>query len=66
MILVKINQLLNDIDRNGCQYTGQPEPLKDNLSGYWSVRIDKSNRIVFQMDGDNLEIMQCGTPYQQK
>ena len=35
----KINRLLTDIDRNGYQCTGKPEPLGENLAGYWSVRI---------------------------
>lgn len=46
--LKKINRLLTDIDRNGYQCTGKPEPLGENLAGYWSVRIDEKNRIVFQ------------------
>lgn len=32
-----------DIDRNGYQCTGKPEPLSGNLAGYWSVRIDEKN-----------------------
>ena len=63
--LKKINGLLVDIDRNGYNCTGKPEPLKGNLSGYWSVRIDKRNRIVFRIDGNTLEILQCGTHYGQ-
>lgn len=47
--LKKINRLLTDIDRNGYQCTGKPEPLGENLAGYWSVRIDEKNRIVFQI-----------------
>ena len=64
--LKKINKLLNDIDRNGYKCTGKPEPLIGNLTGYWSVRIDEKNRIVFRIEGDNLEIMQCGTHYRDK
>ena len=64
--LKKINKLLNDIDRNGYKCTGKPEPLIGNLAGYWSVRIDEKNRIVFRLEGDNLEIMQCGTHYRDK
>ena len=64
--LKKINRLLTDIDRNGYQYTGKPEPLGENLAGYWSVRIDEKNRIVFQIDGNDLEILQCGTHYKDK
>lgn len=64
--LKKINRLLTDIDRNGYQCIGKPEPLSGNLAGYWSVRIDEKNRIVFRIDGDNLEIIQCGTHYRDK
>ena len=39
--LKKINRLIQDIDRNGYQCQGQPEPLKGELSGFWSVRIDE-------------------------
>lgn len=42
--LKKINRLLTDIDRNGYQCTGKPEPLGENLAGYWSVRIDEKKQ----------------------
>ena len=45
--LKKINRLLQSIDRSGYDCQGQPEPLKGDLSGFWSVRIDAKNRIVF-------------------
>lgn len=64
--LKKINRLIADIERNGYACIGKPEPLKDNLSGYWSVRIDEKNRIVFRIVGGKLEIMQCGTHYDDK
>ncbi len=64
--LKKINRLLKDIDRNGYECSGKPEPLRGNLSGYWSVRIDEQNRIVFRIIGEQLEIMQCGTHYGDK
>lgn len=65
--LKKINRLLTDIDRNGYNCIGKPEPLKyDNLSGYWSVRIDDKNRIVFRISDDTLEILQCGSHYGDK
>ena len=62
----RINRLLEDIDRNGYNCAGKPEPLKHNLSGYWSVRIDDQNRIVFRINGEQLEILQCGTHYGDK
>lgn len=63
-VLKKINRLLKDIDRYGYECSGKPEPLKGDLSGYWSVHIDQKNRIVFCIDEEeNLEIIQCGTHY---
>ena len=65
-MLKKINRLLTDIDRNGYQCTGKPEPLRGNLSGFWSVRIDEKNRIVFRIGDDVLEIVECGSHYGDK
>lgn len=66
--LKKINKLLTDIDRNGYQCTEKPEPLSGNLAGYWSVRVDSKNRIVFKIDTQNnsILIVQCGTHYREK
>lgn len=64
--LKRINKLLTDINRNGYQCIGKPEPLKGDLSGYWSVRIDEKNRIVFRITEKNIEIMQCGSHYYDK
>lgn len=66
--LKKINKLLTDIDRNGYQCTGKPEPLSGNLAGYWNVRVDSKNRIVFKIDTQNnsILIVQCGTHYREK
>ncbi len=64
--LQRINKLLKDIDRNGYQCLGKPEQLTGSLSGYWSVRIDEKNRIVFKINEDSIEIIQCGTHYRDK
>ena len=64
--LKKILQLIRDIDRNGYHGIGRPEPLKENLSGYWSVKIDEKNRIVFRIKEGRLEIIQCGSHYRDK
>lgn len=64
--LKKINKPLQDIDRNGYNCIGKPEPLKGDLTGYWSVRIDDKNRIVFRINENNIEIIQCGTHYRNK
>jgi len=62
--LRKINQLLQDITRNGYEGLGKPEPLKENLSGWWSRRIDDSNRLVYRLKGNGtIEIAQCKGHY---
>ena len=64
--LKKINSLLKDIDRNGYKCTGKPEPLKGNLSGYWSVHINEKDRLVFKIEGGAIHIAQCRTHYDDK
>jgi toxin YoeB len=64
--LKRVNKLLRDIERNGYNGIGKPEPLKGNLSGFWSVKIDDKNRIVFRIEDDKLEIWQCGSHYRDK
>ena len=61
--LRRINALLEDIDRNGYDGIGKPEPLRENLSGWWSRRIDDSNRIVYRIREGRIEIIQCGSHY---
>ena len=65
-ILKKINLLLKDIERNGNDGIGKPEPLLGNLSGYWSRRIDDSNRLVYKIDKDTIKIVQCKSHYREK
>lgn len=66
-LVKKLDALLKDIDRNGYAGIGKPEPLKDDLSGYWSRRIDEYNRIVYRIvesaEKPYIEILQCGTHY---
>ncbi len=62
-LLKKANSLLKDIERGGYEGLGKPEPLKGNLSGYWSRRIDDCNRIVYKIENSVIEIVQCGTHY---
>ena len=63
--LKRINELIKDISRNGADKgIGKPEPLKDNLSGYWSRRIDEKNRLIYRIDeGNNLLIVSCKGHY---
>jgi len=55
----RINELIKSIDRNGYNSIGKPEPLRGNLAGKWSVRIDAANRIIFRIVNNALEIYSC-------
>ncbi|MDR2668472.1 MAG: Txe/YoeB family addiction module toxin [Desulfovibrio sp.] len=62
--LKRINDLLEDIGRSRHQGTGKPEPLKGDLSGYWSRRIDDKNRLVYRLlSGGICKVIQCKGHY---
>ncbi|MCL1956165.1 MAG: Txe/YoeB family addiction module toxin [Fibromonadales bacterium] len=61
--LKRVNELLKDIIRNGYKGIGKPEPLKGDLSGWWSRQIDDSNRMVYRIVGENIEINRCKGHY---
>ena len=61
--LKRINALIKDIKRSPFVGIGKPEPLKDNLSGMWSRRIDEENRIVYYEENDVLYIISCRGHY---
>lgn len=60
----RINSLLKDIQSNYYEGIGKPEPLKYNLSGFWSRRIDDTNRLVYRILDNNIEILQCKGHYE--
>ena len=62
-ILKKINELIQDIERNGNEGLGKPEPLKHELSGYWSRRITDVHRLIYQIDDDKINIISCRNHY---
>ena len=64
--LKRVNRILQDIERNGHEGIGKPEPLRGNLSGFHSRRIDDSNRVVDQLAEDAIEIIQCRGRYADK
>ena len=61
--LKRINSLIKDIERNGYQGMGKSEPIKGDLQGYWSKRIDNVNRLVFRIHEGILEIISCKGHY---
>ena len=62
--VAKINRLVQDIERNGHQGIGKPEPLRENLSGWWSRRIDYTNRLVYRISEETIIIASCRTHYE--
>ncbi len=64
--LKKVNQLINDINRNGNEGIGKPEPLSGNLTGYWSRRINDKDRLIYRIDENNIYILACRYYYGDK
>ncbi|MGB5593464.1 MAG: Txe/YoeB family addiction module toxin [Crocosphaera sp.] len=63
-LLKKVNLLVKDIMRNPFGGIGKPEPLKANLSGYWSRRINSEHRLVYEISEEELIIISCRFHYQ--
>ncbi|MBF0982239.1 MAG: Txe/YoeB family addiction module toxin [Lachnospiraceae bacterium] len=64
-IVKRINQLIKDIERNGCfDGIGKPEALTGDLGGEFSRRIDDKNRLVYHMEDKRIFIVQCKGHYQ--
>ena len=62
--LKRINKLIVDSQRSPFSGLGKPEPLKENLSGFWSRRIDDTNRLVFAVDDTQITIIACRYHYE--
>ena len=63
--LKRINALLKDIQRESYDGIGKPEPLKGNMSGWWSRRIDDTNRIVYRERDGAIIIASCKGHYEE-
>ncbi|NWO06955.1 MAG: Txe/YoeB family addiction module toxin [Alteromonadaceae bacterium] len=61
--LKRINRLVADAKRSPFDGIGKPEPLKENLSGFWSRRIDDTNRLVYAADDSAITIISCRYHY---
>lgn len=61
--LKRINKLIKDTQRNPFDGIGKPEPLKENLSGFWSRRIDETNRLVYAINDKRLTVISCRYHY---
>ncbi len=62
-LVKRINDLIADVMRNGYEGIGKPEPLRGELSGFWSRRIDREHRLVYRIKGDDVEIVACRYHY---
>jgi len=62
-MLKKINELIKDIQRTPFEGKGKPEPLKYDLSGLWSRRIDREHRLVYRFEEDTILIYSCRFHY---
>ncbi len=63
MVLKRINLLIKEIQRDHFRGIGKPEPLKHDMSGYWSRRIDDQHRLVYKIIDSNIIIAQCRYHY---
>ncbi|RLD41227.1 MAG: Txe/YoeB family addiction module toxin [Bacteroidetes bacterium] len=61
--LKKINDLIKDIQRTPFEGKGKPEPLKYDLAGYWSRRINLEHRLVYSIERDEIRIVSCRYHY---
>ena len=62
-MLLKINELIKDIQKTPFEGKGKPEPLKYDLSGFWSRRIDREHRLVYQVEEKKILIYSCRYHY---
>ena len=62
-LLKRINELIKDAEREPFTGLGKPEPLRGELSGFWSRRIDDANRLVYRVNHGCLEILSCRGHY---
>jgi toxin YoeB len=61
--LKRINKIIQNTLNSPFEGIGKPEPLKESLSGYWSRRIDETNRLVYRVTDDYIKIISCRYHY---
>ena len=62
-IVKKINEIIKDTNRNGNEGIGKPEPLKHELSGYWSRRITDKHRFIYKLTETSIVVIACANHY---
>ena len=63
-VLKRINLLIQDITRDAFDGIGKPEPLKEDLAGFWSRRIDEENRLIYAIEDTVVVIISCKGHYE--
>lgn len=61
--LKKVNSLIREVQSTPYEGTGKPEPLKHDLAGLWSRRIDREHRLVYRAEGDDIFVYGCRFHY---
>ena len=61
--LKRVNKLIADVKRSPFEGIGKPEPLKENLAGFWSRRIDETNRLVYAVEDSAITVISCRYHY---
>lgn len=61
--LSRINKLIDAAIRDPFEGVGKPEPLRENLSGYWSRRIDDTHRLVYAVEDERITVIACRYHY---
>ena len=64
--LKRINRLIEAVKRQPFEGIGKPEPLKENLSGFWSRRIDDTHRLIYAITDEYITLISCRYHYSQK
>jgi toxin YoeB len=62
-ILKKVNSIIKEIERTPFEGTGKPEPLKHNLAGWWSRRINLEHRLIYKVENEAIVVLQCRYHY---
>ena len=62
-LVKRTNDLVTDVMRNGYEGIGKPEPLRGELGGFWSRRIDREHRLVYRITRNDVEIIACRYHY---
>ena len=60
---LRIMELIMDVQRDPYKGLGKPEPLKHELTGCWSRRIDKEHRLVYQVQKEKIRVLACRYHY---